>query len=63
VDEVLRDGPAIALLSGNRTLFRNNMSLDGITTGKVLAAVWARVGLLDQRRVMREKMTLQVMLP
>jgi len=60
VDVVFRNRPAVVLLSSNRALLRDNMSLDGIPSREVLAAVWARVCLLDGGRVMGELMALQV---
>ena len=45
MDEVFRNWPAVVHLDSDRTLPRDNMSLDGIKSHEALAAVWASVSL------------------
>lgn len=60
MDEILRNWPAVVLLSSYGTLLRNNVSLDCVTSREVLAAVWARVRLLDGWLVVGDMVALQV---
>ena len=58
-DMTFRRRPTVALVIGDGTLLRDNMALYRVASGKILAAVWTRMGLFYARDMCR-LMTLEI---